>query len=959
MTFTLTSIWKGQTQEIDVSEQTIVPSTDVEEAPVMDSTKNKKSCIGLTFAFEGEVPEQKVDSPEGTGMVVSFPNVEAAPAMGSANIEKSTFKLASVFNGLVPDQKVNSSEQTIVPFEDWMTHKLAGALPGTGVIGLVGPTGSGKMTLLKQVSTLPVQEYLAMQSLKGSDLSKLVSHLQPTLDGKCVWAVPAPHLSEDLVRKMVNRSWQTRIVLISDTKIWGLDNKDVIFHKTNDTFTAKVAYEIKASFRQCQACFGDLRQLQLSVHTGQLIDTVNKEKHPYFDTLAILNSKDRDFDFYNKAWIEQNVLASSNDLEACSSFYEALVCADQNRWIPGMDGCKEDDEEICSIMMKAALPKKTRLGKVEKPHIAQATPNQSYSAYVKNRKRKVAELESTEGNDSSKVRKELNRFDKDFASNCFELQTQSDDRNFIRKRIRTYSQASPPEPSRQIATEGVKDPTSPQIIENNASNEPAETTFHMKQNSDVQDQAEPRQDVTDFLRSGTPEYDFLQGWGIYRTKLREYITEGVASASEPAYHIAPNSLKDCKWLRVTYATSSMSKIAKGLEENIPFIFFDVTELNGGISVFIFKPTQHNIKSMLKIGRLNPDKIEAATFGKAQGRNQAKTTQKDLLHRFQDISGRHMTNMYLGQTADVEEYTAKSLFEAVKHMTPEAFTTFVLQAQLKMESRAELTELERLLCNYHIESRVKELRKLAGKVSTNVIYVSAVKETGQVQPEKAFKSTWRNLLVTVRDKSLMTPLMPREADGRVTLNTFLTFPELHQNVTLFIPGESRKGKTELAKFICLLLAVTYQTEEPRFLMTNTLDSLRTNQSLMLPGVPVLLDDIGGEDNDDQLVHSSISMWKAILQVKDATQNRARNDDLMWAARQPKLLTTNCENLDDWIQTMFPRAKDSHREAIALRTAELQTITESLYAQTQTTSTSHQYLPRQLSLTSASELLDSMF
>ena len=61
------------------------------------------------------------------------------------------------------------------------------------------------------------------------------------------------------------------------------------------------------------------------------------------------------------------------------------------------------------------------------------------------------------------------------------------------------------------------------------------------------------------------------------------------------------------------------------------------------------------------------------------------------------------------------------------------------------------------------------------------------------------------------------------------------------------------------------------------MANTLDSLRSNQALVLPGVPLLLDDVGGDDNDQQLIYSSVSMWKTILQVKDATQNRARNDN----------------------------------------------------------------------------------
>ena len=92
------------------------------------------------------------------------------------------------------------------------------------------------------------------------------------------------------------------------------------------------------------------------------------------------------------------------------------------------------------------------------------------------------------------------------------------------------------------------------------------------------------------------------------------------------------------------------------------------------------------------------------------------------------------------------------------------------------------------------------------------------------------------------------------------------------------------------------------------MTNTLDRLRKNQSIMLPGVPVLFDDVGGDEDDVQMLYSSISMWKSVLQIKDATQNRARNGDLMWAARQPKVLTTNCNNLDIWIRTMFPKATD---------------------------------------------------
>ena len=117
--------------------------------------------------------------------------------------------------------------------------------------------------------------------------------------------------------------------------------------------------------------------------------------------------------------------------------------------------------------------------------------------------------------------------------------------------------------------------------------------------------------------------------------------------------------------------------------------------------------------------------------------------------------------------------------------------------------------------------------------------------------------------------------------------------------------------------------------------------------------MLLDDIGGDSDEDQLIYSSVSMWKAILQVKDATQNRARNDDLMWAARQPKVLTTNCDDLPDWIRTMFPRAKANHKQVIVLRVPEVESIQESLYANASAPSGLQTYLAPEMSAQDARE------
>ena len=113
--------------------------------------------------------------------------------------------------------------------------------------------------------------------------------------------------------------------------------------------------------------------------------------------------------------------------------------------------------------------------------------------------------------------------------------------------------------------------------------------------------------------------------------------------------------------------------------------------------------------------------------------------------------------------------------------------------------------------------------------------------------------------------------------------------------------------------------------------------------MLPGVPVLLDDIGsGDTNESQLIYSSVGMWKAILQVANPSQSRARNDDIMWAPRQTKVVTTNCPNLNNWIATMFRNIDDNRKEAIVMRIAEVESITEPLYVSTTEPSGSERFV-----------------
>lgn len=101
-----------------------------------------------------------------------------------------------------------------------------------------------------------------------------------------------------------------------------------------------------------------------------------------------------------------------------------------------------------------------------------------------------------------------------------------------------------------------------------------------------------------------------------------------------------------------------------------------------------------------------------------------------------------------------------------------------------------------------------------------------------------------------------------------------------------------------------------------------------------------------------------MWKAFLQVKEAIQNRARNNDLKWARRQPKVLTTNYLTLQEWIDAMLASSGKNHTDAVKMRCVETETITESLYKSNSAPADSACYLPEQMDTDAVSSTLATL-
>ena len=120
-------------------------------------------------------------------------------------------------------------------------------------------------------------------------------------------------------------------------------------------------------------------------------------------------------------------------------------------------------------------------------------------------------------------------------------------------------------------------------------------------------------------------------------------------------------------------------------------------------------------------------------------------------------------------------------------------------------------------------------------------------------------------------------------------------------------------------MAMMLAMRYQPGgHAHFLFVTTIEPKECKEFLA-PGVPVVFDDVDPSDSS-QLVHTSIGMWKAILQGSNPFSPRARNEDIQWAKRMPKIITSNATTVDAWLGKLGIAHDRSHVEAIEMRLAD---------------------------------------
>jgi hypothetical protein len=121
------------------------------------------------------------------------------------------------------------------------------------------------------------------------------------------------------------------------------------------------------------------------------------------------------------------------------------------------------------------------------------------------------------------------------------------------------------------------------------------------------------------------------------------------------------------------------------------------------------------------------------------------------------------------------------------------------------------------------------------------------------------------------------------------------------VLLSPPG---MGKSPLARSVCLLWAAALALTDgrpghtARFLECNTLDILRTMPSDCNEHTPVLFDEVSFCDAT-QFQHMSINMAKVLLSAEVKATLHGRNNDIALAAGQPRIFTSNSEDLLEFV------------------------------------------------------------
>lgn len=293
----------------------------------------------------------------------------------------------------------------------------------------------------------------------------------------------------------------------------------------------------------------------------------------------------------------------------------------------------------------------------------------------------------------------------------------------------------------------------------------------------------------------------------------------------------------------------------------------------------------------------------------QGAAAAKEYIRSFVQHFSTAKGKHVRNM---RVCVAESWDAEAIYAAVKDMSNEEFTTFVLDANLKGEGASEF---EKVLRRPTVESKVKDLRKQAEdrqKVASTLKYLN---NASFWDKHPRFPKDFKGLHAI---KAVI--------DGKtISLLEAADDPEVFLRYTIIFSGPPKRGKTPCARALAAYWALGMDKpfNELFIIYTGTMANLNRVSALgyMQQLQPLVIDDSELDDGnqnrtgagDNQKLRANYV--KHLLNVSDGGEVGARFNQVNIEARQPRIVCIN-GSVKDWLPKGICNG-DDHEAAIYKR------------------------------------------
>ena len=260
-----------------------------------------------------------------------------------------------------------------------------------------------------------------------------------------------------------------------------------------------------------------------------------------------------------------------------------------------------------------------------------------------------------------------------------------------------------------------------------------------------------------------------------------------------------------------------------------------------------------------------------------------------------------------------EWGLDQLHEATSHLDSEGLLKLVARGKLIPKKDRDVFQNS----FFTLLPQLVELRALRDKVSSCGVAITMQNRFTHLQPMHQFATDLLDLRVTIHDRSV-------RASGECSLKEYLASQDLHQTLSLLVHGDTGLGKSEMVKLVFFTLSTQYLDQSAILWHCNTIDQMRVFKNDLKAGQILMLDEFNPVGA--QIVHSDSNMMKVLLNPIAPGTIRARNDDVSLPAGLIRVITTNSESLEHWLEPLQAQTVD--KNAIIRRIATLE-VTGSLW------------------------------